>query len=195
MPQGGALRDAALRHLARFGTTRASLLRVLDRRIARWAREQAVLGAPPDRIAADAARAREEARGVADALVRDGVLDDAAFAASRARSLHRSGRSRRAIGAHLAAKGVEADTVDALLEDDADAELDAAVAFARRRKVGPFARAEAEGEQEGEQTDARHDPRILAAFARAGFSRDVAERALGLTAEEAEERVLALRRG
>ncbi|NVN30925.1 regulatory protein RecX, partial [Endobacter medicaginis] len=35
-PSGHVLHEAALRHLARFAATRAGLLRVLDRRIARW---------------------------------------------------------------------------------------------------------------------------------------------------------------
>jgi regulatory protein len=189
-PDAGRLRDAALAHLARFGTTEAGLVRVLDRRVARWVRNQQQLGAPPERLAAQAAAAREAVRAVARSLVGSGVVDDSVFAESRARSLHRSGRSRRAISAHLAAKGVDPVLADAVLPDGADDELAAAVAFARRRRVGPFAR------NVGDETSASTapDPRVLAAFARAGFSRDVAERALSLSPEEAEEAVLALKR-
>ena len=39
-PTEVSLREAALSHLARYATTRAGLIRVLDRRIDRWARAQ-----------------------------------------------------------------------------------------------------------------------------------------------------------
>ena len=76
--------------------------------------------------------------------------------------LARTGRSRRAIGAHLAAKGVPAETARAALPDDPEAELDAALAYARRRRIGPFRAAEA---------DADAWRREAAALARAGFAR------------------------
>ena len=60
----------------------------------------------------------------------DATPDDfgriAAFAAARARRLSRAGRSRRAVAAHLAGKGVAAETAGAALEDSATA-ADAAV--------------------------------------------------------------------
>ncbi|MBN9161583.1 MAG: hypothetical protein BGO98_49610 [Myxococcales bacterium 68-20] len=65
-----------------------------------------------------------------------GLVNDAAYAESRARSLSRVGRSRRAISAHLAAKGVDAETVRQALPHDAGVEL----AFARKRRIGPYAR-------------------------------------------------------
>ena len=37
-PDEARLHEAALTHIARYATTRAGLLRVLDRRIDRWAR-------------------------------------------------------------------------------------------------------------------------------------------------------------
>ena len=64
--------------------------------------------------------------------------------------------------------------------------LDAAIAFCRRRRVGPFARAE---------PDAALRMKAMGALARAGFARDVAERALDMAPGDAEERLLASRRG
>jgi regulatory protein len=113
-------------------------------------------------------------------------VDDAAFAESRARRLARAGRSRRAIAAHLAAKGVAREAAAAALAEEEGAELDAALAWCRRRRAGPFAAGSAGPEAR---------LKALAALARAGFARDVAEAALAMEPEAATERLLAARRG
>jgi regulatory protein len=187
-----ALRDAALTYLARYAATEAGLLRVLERRIDRWARlEQTRLEqtgeADRDALAAQAAAARRAAREVVTRLAAAGAVNDAAFAESRVRSLVRAGRSRRAIGAHLAAKGVGADMQRQVMADDgADADLAAALVLARRRRIGPF--------RSGEPPDAAGRRRELAMFARAGFSQSVAVRALDTEATEAAALVNQLRR-
>lgn len=179
-------------HLARYSATEIGLVRVLDRRIQRWASRAATFGDPPDRVAELAASARVAARTVAKALVASGVVDDAAYAEARARSLTRSGRSRRVIGAHLAQRGIDPDLAAASLPDDADTELAAALTQARRRRIGPF------GEQDPPSDDPLAESRIrnraLGALARAGFSRDVAERALSMERDEADRLILHLKR-
>ncbi len=190
-PTAGSLREAALAHLARFSATEAGLVRVLDRRVLRWSRRAIASGLGPDQVEAPVAAGRQAARSVASALVGAGVLDDAAYAESRARSLGRGGRSRRAIEAHLLQHGVAPELVQAALPEERDAELGAALMQARRRRIGPFA---PPGE-DGEPDDPASRNKALAMLARAGFSREVAERALGLDREEAEQRVTALRRG
>ena len=184
-PDRAALHDAALRHLARFAATEAGLVRVLDRRILRWLRDT---GASADA----AAPARQAAREVARALVGTGAIDDAAFAAARARRLLRAGRSRRAVSAHLAAKGVDPVTAGAALPTAAD-ELLAALAFARRRRLGPFRPADADADADADAV-AVAGQRELAALARAGFPRDVAERVLRLDPAEAADRLAELKR-
>ncbi|HYI83163.1 MAG TPA: RecX family transcriptional regulator [Acetobacteraceae bacterium] len=184
LPTEALLHEAALNHLARFAATETGLRRVLERRVDRWARRSESAGEPPDAIAAHAAEAKRQAAAVARKLVSSGAVDDAAFAAARARRLSRSGRSRRAIAAHLAAKGVARGTADAALPDGEDAELDSALAFCRRRRTGPFA-------PEGLSQEARR--KALAALARAGFSRSVAETALDSAPGDAEARLAALR--
>jgi regulatory protein len=182
-PDEAGLHEAALRHLARYATTRAGLARVLNRRIDRWAREAE---GEPEAIAAAAAAARAAAAAVVARLAAAGAVDDAAFAAARARSLARAGRSRRAVAAHLAARGVAAAEMrEALGEADAEAEFAAALIFARRRRLGPFRAGGA---------DAETARRELAAFARAGFPQSLARRALGMDPESAEALVLRLRR-
>ncbi|UPG70856.1 RecX family transcriptional regulator [Roseomonas gilardii subsp. gilardii] len=189
-PDAASLREAALNHLARFASTESNLVRVLQRRVARWAKRAEQEGQAPEDVARHVAAAREKTAQVARDMVSAGAVDDAAFAAARARRLSRAGRSRRAVAAHLAAKGVAAETAGAALEDSAADELDAALAHLRRRRQGPFA----PGASEEGAADEAARLKALGALARAGFPRDVAERALDLSPEEATDRLLAARR-
>ncbi|MCQ4162801.1 RecX family transcriptional regulator, partial [Roseomonas sp. GC11] len=115
-----------------------------------------------------------------------GVVDDAAFATARASRLSRAGRSPRAIRAHLAARGVPAATAEGVLEENPPDVLASALAQLRRRRAGPFG-------PQPMPPEARL--KALAALARAGFPHDVAERALALSPDEAEDRLLEFRRG
>ncbi len=158
------------------------MLRVLQRRIDRWARAAEAEGR--EDVARAAGAARQQAAEVARRLVQAGAVDDASFAASRARRLAKGGKSRRAIAAHLAAKGVKPGVVAAVPQDVA--EIDAALAFCRRRRIGPFGPAELAPEQM---------LKALAALARAGFGRDTAEQALRMDSDAAADRLNALRNG
>jgi regulatory protein len=180
-PGRAQLHEAALRHLARFAATEVGLVRVLERRLLRWARLAEAEGRD---VQADLTRARAEARGVAASLVGAGVVNDANFAAARTGRLVRAGRSRRAIAAHLAAKGVQPDVADANLPEG-EREVHAALMLARRRRLGPF---RANGDEDLRLQE-------LGVLARAGFSREVAERVLDMPANEADVLVMALRRG
>ena len=180
-PDRARLHEAALRHLARFAATEAGLIRVLDRRVQRWARAAAAEGAADE----DAVRqCRAIVREVAGGLVRAGVIDDAAFAAARAARLARAGRSRRAVAAHLAAKGVTPEVAEAALPEP-ERELLSALTYARKRRLGPFR----------EQADPAARLQDLGRLARAGYARDVAERALDMASAEAEALALAGRQG
>jgi regulatory protein len=184
-PDAAELRDAALAYLARYAATEAGLLRVLERRVDRWARRIAD-AEDAETIAAKAAAARGVVREVVARLVAAGVVNDVAFAESRARSLTRGGRSRRSAAAHLAAKGVDPATARAALPDDDTSELAAALVLARKRRIGPFRR-DAPPDDAGLR-------RELGMLARAGFPLDVARRALAMEPGEAETLVNLLRR-
>jgi regulatory protein len=182
-PDEAALRAAALAHLARYAATRAGLLRVLERRIERWAKLAAAAGAEglsTDRLAAQAA-----ARQVVAELAAEGSVSDEAFAETRARRLARAGRSRQAVAAHLASHGVEREVARAVLPNDPQRELAAALALARRRRLGPFRTG---------TPDAATRLRELGVLARAGFSHEVASRALATDLATAEALVAWLRR-
>ena len=181
-PDEQRLGEAAVAHLARFAATEAGLRRVLLRRVDRWARAAEAEGR--EDVARQAAAAKAAAAAVARRMAAQGTVDDAAFAESRARRLLRTGRSRRAALAHLREKGVDAGTAAAALPEGEEAELSAALAFCRRRRIGPFATVEATPEAR---------LKALAALARAGFGREVAGQALRMPPEEAEARLIAAR--
>ena len=185
-PNAARLREAALAHLARFAATEAGLKRVLERRIARWARAAEAEGQSREALAQATAALSGEIAAIAQSLVAAGAVNDAAFAESRARRLARSGHSRSAIAAHLAAKGIESDTATAALPEGEEAELLAAITFCRRRRIGPFARV---------APDATARMKALAALARGGFAQGVARRALAMEPDQAEEMLLAGRHG
>ena len=121
-----------------------------------------------------------------DDLERLGLLDDRAYAAGRARSLAAKGRPPRRIAQELQARGVERELIETAIDElafergttAAALELDAAIAFARRRRLGPFG--------PGDET-AKPAEKALAAFARAGFTLDTARRVLTASVEELEQ--------
>jgi regulatory protein len=184
----GTLRDAALTHLARYATTAAGLRRVLHRRIDRWARSaEAIMDR--ETIEATIAEARVAVDTIVTRLVETRVINDAEFAASRARSLVRAGKSRLAVAAHLASKGIATDLARDAVPKDGEAELTAALVLARRRRIGPFRPLPGDSE-----ADPMRDRRELGILARAGFPQAVATTALAMDPDEAEDRILALRR-
>lgn len=156
------LENAALHYLQRFASSTDNLRRVLMRKV--------------DRSAAAHGTDREEgARWVEELLARyqrSGLLNDETYARMRAESLHRRGTSTRAIAQKLAAKGIDRDeagkALDTLREDvGPELEVTAALALARRRRLGPYRLPEAR---------AAHREKDLAALGRAGFAYDIARR-------------------
>ena len=154
------LENAALHYLARYSSSAENLRRVLMRRVDRSTRQH---GTDP-----------EEGTAFVDDLIarysKAGLLNDTRFAEGQARSLLERGVSPRAIRLRLREKGVASETVEAVLldlvEDKGDIEWAAAVALAKRRRIGPFRKSDRQSVRE----------KGLAALARAGFSYDVAQR-------------------
>ena len=170
-----SLEAAALRYLARYASSAANLRRILLARVARAARAHGT--------------GREAGAALVEALVARletaGLLDDAAYAEAKARSLHALGYPPPAIRARLAAKGVARrvteDALARLAEETRDAELAAACRYVRRRRLGPYRRPE--------DRAPRRD-KDLAAMARAGFTLPVARRVLAAGDAEAVEDML-----
>ena len=118
-----ALRELALHYSARFATTRMKLLLYLARKL----KERGWGGAqPPD------------AEALADRMAELGYVNDAAWAAMKGRAMAARGLGHRRVSGELAAAGVApGDRGEA---PDETAALATALAFARRKRLGPFAR-------------------------------------------------------
>jgi regulatory protein len=181
-PDAGSLYQLALNHLARYAATEAGLRRVLMRRVEHWARRQA----DAEAAATTAAAARASIDSVIERLVTAGAISDMAFAESRAKGLTRSGLSNRAVQARLVAKGVAPGIARAASAADAESELAAALLLVRKRRFGTYRVAGEAG--------AAVRMKEMGALARAGFSRDIAEKALETPREDAENRIRDLRR-
>ncbi|MDA1071978.1 MAG: RecX family transcriptional regulator, partial [Proteobacteria bacterium] len=108
---------------------------------------------------------------VVEKLQRAGALNDRAYAEGRVVSLRRQGESARGIAMKLGAKGVPRETVEAALELDEPENDDAAaaVAYARRRRLGPW--------RKPDEREERHD-RDMAALARKGYRLELCRRVI-----------------
>lgn len=155
------LRKVALHYLERYASSSENLRRVLLRRIDTSVRLHGT----------DRGEAEVWVVDIIARLSQAGLLDDRAYAEGRARSLHRRGTARRRIAAMLRQKGVGngdiAAALRAVADDEAAADLNAAIRFARRRRLGPW---------RDPALRAERRERDLAALARAGHSLDLAYR-------------------
>lgn len=164
--------------------TTASLQRITERYLDRWANSRAGLRRLLLRKVRDAAAHWGDDPEAGAALVEAeldrleglGWLDDRRFAEHRARALHRRGAGSRKVRAALAGKGLDAEDVAAALvalapEDGEDADFVAACTFARKRRLGPWRAA---------PVDAEGQRKELAKLGRAGFDFEVARRVLAL---------------
>lgn len=116
----------ALHYVERYATTEARLTAYLERKL----RERGWEGERPD-AAATAAR-----------MAALGYVDDRAFAEARASSMARRGLGARRIALAFRQAGIGDDDAEAVAPAIAAGAVDAALAFARRRRIGPFAAAE-----------------------------------------------------
>ena len=154
------LENAALYYLSRYSTSTENLRRMMMRKVMRSAKHHGT-------DVEDGAALIEAMIG---RFLGSGLLDDWAYARTRADSLHRRGNSARVIRGKLKQKGVDDDVIATALDARGeDTELTAAVTLAKRRRLGPFAVKPPNGEQREKH---------LAALARAGFSYDVAQRVI-----------------
>lgn len=154
-----ALDRLALRYVERFATTRGKLADYLRRKI----RERGWDGPPADPAA------------LAQRMAELGYVDDRSFAAARAGAMARRGLGRRRIDGALRQAGVVEEDRDALAPDIAGGAVDAALAFARRRRIGPWGTGDADRAVREKQ---------VAAMLRAGHGFDLARRIASLPPDE-----------
>ena len=158
-----ALRDLALGYAGRYATTAAKLKHYLRRKL----RERGWSGEDEPQVDALIAR-----------FVELGYIDDAAFAEVRTRDLLRRGYGARRVGQALHQAGVDTEALD-VPEPDAAETRAAALAFARRRRLGPFA---------ATPPDPKAREKQLAALVRAGHDFDAARAMVDAKDEEEAER-------
>jgi regulatory protein len=118
-----ALERLALRYVERFATTRARLVAYLLRKI----RERGWDGDAADPAA------------LAEKFAELGYIDDRAFGEARATAMARRGLGKRRVTGVFRQDGIGAEDADALAPGIAARTLDAALTFARKRRIGPFA--------------------------------------------------------
>lgn len=146
------LERLALFYVGRYAVTRAKLIAYLVRKV----RERGWEG-----------EGRPQTESLADRFVALGYIDDAAFATARAGALGRRGYGVRRVDQALRAAGIgEEDSAEAL-EEARDGAWAAAVRFATRKRIGPFAT---------EWPDRPGREKAFAAMLRAGHPMDLARR-------------------
>lgn len=147
------LQELAFGYVARFATSRAKLTTYLVRKL----RERGWHGTDGPDIDAVVAKA-----------VDLGFVDDAAYAGMKASSLTRRGYGKGRVRMALAAGGIGAADGSEALELAEGQALAAALRFAERRRLGPYA------------LSPSHDPaarqKALAAMLRAGHPMDLSRR-------------------
>lgn len=175
------LHNAGLHYLQRFSASRAHFIRVMGRKV----RRSCLFHTDQNEDAC-----MVMVHTVAERFERSGLLNDALYARGLAESLKRRGRSRKAITAKMSERGLTSEQIRhalAALDDDTsdrdsrthdDWDIEAALTFARKKRLGPFRKNIA-----GENTpDSLR--RELGSFARAGFSYETARKILEMDLEE-----------
>lgn len=158
------LMNKAVHYLGRYTASRQRLREVLGRFAMRKLEHM-----PPTEV-------RDAIDVVIEKCVSYGYVDDAQFAMTQVRSQRRQGRSRIGIKQRLRVHRLDSELIDAAFEDVdngiTDADLMAALNYAKRRRLGPF------------KTRGHDDPSInqkhMASLARAGFAMTICSQIIGL---------------
>lgn len=157
------LERLALRYVERYATTRAKLASYLRRKLRERGWHEAS-HPPVERIVERFADLR--------------YVDDRQFAEMRAASLARRGYGRMRVGLALRHAGIEEADAAPVLEQAEARAIDAALAFARRRRIGPYAAAD---------PDEAGRRRAFAAMVRAGHSIETVKVVLAMRGEDLSE--------
>jgi regulatory protein len=161
------LKALALHYAARYATTSSKLADYLRRKL---------------RVRPWEGDAAPDVEGLVARLVALGYVNDAGWAAMKRREMQARGLGPRRVSQALHAAGVL--EAEAAQEERPDAEpesaISVAVRFARRRRLGPFRRADAPADDAAAR-------KAMAAMLRAGHSFDVARRVLAARDEAALE--------
>ncbi len=146
-----------MRYVGRYATTRAKLAAYLGRKVRERGWDDA--GNPDTGV-------------IVERFTERGYIDDCAFALSKSRALASRGYGKRRLVEKLYAAGIEDEDSEAA-RDHADREaVAAALRFAERRRIGPFALTQT--------TDRSDRERAIASMVRAGHGIDLARAIVAL---------------
>ena len=144
-------------YVGRFATTRAKLRAYLARKI----RERGWDGARQPDLAA-----------LAERFAQQGYVNDAGYALAKAQALTARGYGKRRVAERLRGAGIEEQDSAAAREHSEKEAVAAALRFAERRRLGPFAAAQS--------SDLREREKALTAMVRAGHGFGLAKAILAL---------------
>ena len=156
-PSEKSLSNVALFYLRRHSGSRKGLVQLLERKV----KARGDVGP---------AEAKVLIEQVVERMVTDGYIDDARMAESKTASLHRQGKSSRAIEMKLRAKGIEPALAKKSALTSPEDELEAACLLVKKKRLG---------------VDPERKQKDFAVLMRAGFGSDEASQALQASAEEA----------
>jgi regulatory protein len=158
------LERLALFYAGRYATTRAKLSAYLGRKVKErgWEDESE-------------APAEGEVQRLVERFTELGYVDDRAFASSRAAALTRRGYGTRRVDQALRAAGIGEEDGRAAREESEAAATAAALRFAQRRRIGPYAAV---------QADRPARQKAAASMIRAGHSIDLVRKILDATPGE-----------
>ena len=151
------LNELALRYVGRFATTRAKLRSYLLRKL----RERGWDGEREPDVTA-----------IGEQFAERGYIDDSSYALAKSQSLTGRGYGTRRVLETLRAAGIDEEDGIAAREHAQDEAIAAAVRFAQRRRIGPFAMSEPK--------DSRERDKAIAAMIRAGHSFEIARAVIAL---------------
>lgn len=146
------LRSLALFYVGKYATSRKKLSQYLDRKV----RQRGWDDSEPPQIEA-----------LSEEFSDRGYINDAEFAASKARSLVQRGYGIKRLEQDIYASGISGEDQDEAIAILREHRIKAADNYARKKHIGPYAREEASREQKQKQ---------LAAFLRAGHDLKIAQK-------------------
>lgn len=155
------VRSLALHYVGRYATTRKRLSDYLARKV----RERGWNGSDSD----NDFESQREISNIVEHCVALGYVNDEAFATARAASLLRRGYGASRVRLALSQAGIDAQQAQSASDIDPESALLAVHRFAKRKRIGPYARVE---------PDKKAHDRALAACLRAGHSFENARKVL-----------------
>lgn len=163
------LHNSGLYYLQRFSSSVENFRRVFKRKIINSCRHH---------IDQDLESCFELLEKIIENFKRVDLLNDETYAQGKINSLRRSGQSTKSVIQKMQVKGINQEMTQEMLrkfEDrDENSELNAALIFARKKRIGPYTNFEKEFDY----------TKQLAAMARAGFSYEISAKIIKMTQDD-----------